>query len=46
MATEIVEEMKNGIKNRKTIQCIATSFQIKLEAQYRRLKVVDESRIP
>jgi len=46
MATEIVREMKDGVKNKKTIECIATSFQIKLEAQYSGLKVVDESRIP
>jgi len=46
MATEIVREMKDGLKNKKTIECIVTSFQIKLEAQYSGLKVVDESKIP
>ena len=46
MATEVVREMKNSIKNKRTIECIATSFQIKLEAQYSRLNVVDENRIP
>jgi ribose 5-phosphate isomerase A len=46
MAAEIVRQMKNVIKNKKTIECVVTSFQIKLEAQYSGLKVVDESQIP
>jgi ribose 5-phosphate isomerase A len=46
MATEIVREMKNGIKNRKTIECVVTSFQIKLEAQDSGLKIVGENQIP
>jgi ribose 5-phosphate isomerase A len=46
MAAEIVRHMKNSIKNKKTIECVVTSFQIKLEAQYSGLKVVDENHIP
>jgi ribose 5-phosphate isomerase A len=46
MVAEIVREMKNGIRNKKTIECVVTSFQIKLEAQYSRLKIVDEYQIP
>ena len=46
MAAEIVRQMKIGIKNEKTIECVVTSFQIKLEAEYSGLKVVDEGRIP
>ena len=46
MAAEIVRQMKNGIKNKKSIECIVTSFQIKLEAQYSGLKIVDENHIP
>ncbi|HEX9317408.1 MAG TPA: ribose 5-phosphate isomerase A [Nitrososphaeraceae archaeon] len=45
MAAEIVRQMKNGIKNKKAIECVVTSFQIKLEAQYSGLKVVDEGQI-
>ena len=46
MAAEIVREMKNGVKNKKTIEYVVTSFQIKLEAQYSGLKIVDENHIP
>ena len=46
MAAEIVREMKNGVKNKKAIECVVTSFQIKLEAQYSGLKIVDEIQIP
>lgn len=46
MAAEIVREMKNSVKNKKTIECVVTSFQVKLEAQYSGLKIVDENQIP
>jgi ribose 5-phosphate isomerase A len=46
MAAEIVRQMKNCIKNKKTIEGVVTSFKIKLEAQYSELKVVDEGQIP
>ena len=46
MAAEVVREMKNGIKNKKAIECVVTSYQIKLEAQYSGLKIVDENQIP
>jgi ribose 5-phosphate isomerase A len=46
MAAEIVREMKSSLKNKKAIECVVTSFQIKLEAQYSGLKIVDENQIP
>ncbi|HEX7207213.1 MAG TPA: ribose 5-phosphate isomerase A [Nitrososphaeraceae archaeon] len=46
MTAEIVRQMKNRVRNKGTIEGIVTSFQIKLEAQYSGLKIIDESRIP
>lgn len=45
MAAAIVREMAN-FKGKKTLECIPTSFQIKLEAECSGLNLVDESRIP
>lgn len=45
MAAAIVREMAN-FDGRNTLECIPTSFQIKLEAQWSRLKLVDVNRIP
>jgi ribose 5-phosphate isomerase A len=45
MAAAIVREMVN-FRGRKTLQCIPTSFQIKLEAKCSGLQLVDESMIP
>lgn len=46
MAAEIVRQMKNFTNIEKKIECVVTSFQIKLEAEHSGLKVVDEGRIP
>jgi ribose 5-phosphate isomerase A len=46
MAAEIVRQMKGYTKVKKTVECVVTSFQIKLEAGDIGLKVVDEGRIP
>ena len=46
MAAEIVKQMNNHANDEKMIEYIATSFQIKLEAENIGLKVVDEGRIP
>jgi ribose 5-phosphate isomerase A len=46
MAAEIVKQMNNYANDEKMIEYIATSFQIKLEAENIDLKVVDEGRIP
>ena len=45
MAAAIVREMAN-FDGRNTLECIPTSFQIKLEAQCSGLKLVDVNRIP
>jgi ribose 5-phosphate isomerase A len=45
MAAAIVREMAN-FQDKDTLECIPTSFQIKLEAQCSGLKLVDEGRIP
>jgi ribose 5-phosphate isomerase A len=45
MAAAIVREMAN-FKPKETLECIPTSFQIKLEAQCSGLKLVDGNRIP
>jgi ribose 5-phosphate isomerase A len=45
MAAAIVREMAN-FEGKKTLECIPTSFQIKLEAQCSGLKLVAEDRIP
>lgn len=45
MAAAIVREMRE-VENKETLECVATSYQIKLEAQCSGLKIVDESRIP
>lgn len=45
MAAAIVRGMTE-VDNKETLECIATSYQIKLEAQCSGLKIVDESRIP
>jgi ribose 5-phosphate isomerase A len=44
MAAAIVREMAN-YKNKRTLECIPTSFQIKLEAECGGLRLVDESKI-
>ena len=44
MAAAIVREMTN-FDAKKTLECIPTSFQIKLEAQCSGLKLVDENNI-
>jgi ribose 5-phosphate isomerase A len=45
MAAAVVREMAN-FDGRNTLECIPTSFQIKLEAQCSGLKLVDVHRIP
>ena len=45
MATSIVREMAN-FDGKETLECIPTSFQIKLEAQCSGLKLVDENKMP
>jgi ribose 5-phosphate isomerase A len=45
MAASIVREMAN-FDGKETLECIPTSFQIKLEAQCSGLKLVDENKIP
>ena len=45
MAAVLVREMAN-FDRKETLECIPTSFQIKLEAERSGLKLVDDSRIP
>ena len=45
MAAAIVREMAN-FEGKQTLDCIPTSFQIKLEAQCSGLKLVDVNRVP
>lgn len=45
MAAAIVRSMSEE-KNKQTLECVATSYQIKLEAECSGLKIVDENRIP
>jgi ribose 5-phosphate isomerase A len=45
MAAAIIREMAN-FEGKGTLECIPTSFQIKLEAECSGLKLADESRIP
>ena len=45
MAAAIVREMAN-FEGKETLECVATSYQIKLEAECSGLKLVDEDRIP
>lgn len=45
MAAAIVREMAN-FNGKETVECIPTSFQIKLEAQCSGLKLVDEDKMP
>ena len=45
MAAAIVREMAK-FDGKKTLECIPTSFQIKLEAQCSGLKLIAENRIP
>jgi ribose 5-phosphate isomerase A len=45
MAAAIIREMAN-FEGKGTLECIPTSFQIKLEAECSGLKMADESRIP
>ena len=45
MAAAIVREMAN-FNGKQTLECIPTSFQIKLEAQCSGLKLVDEDKMP
>jgi ribose 5-phosphate isomerase A len=45
MAASIVREMAN-FDGKETLECIPTSFQIKLEAQCSGLKLVDENKMP
>ena len=45
MAAAIVGQMAEA-KNKETLECIATSYQIKLEAQCSGLKIVGEGCIP
>ena len=45
MAASIVREMAN-FDGKETLECIPTSYQIKLEAQCSGLKLVDENKIP
>ena len=45
MAAAIVRGMAE-MENKETLECVATSYQIKLEAQCSGLRIVDESRIP
>jgi ribose 5-phosphate isomerase A len=45
MAAAIVRSMSEE-KDKQTLECVATSYQIKLEAECSGLKIVDENRIP
>ena len=45
MAAAIVREMGN-FDRKETLECIPTSFQIKLEARCSGLKLVDEDKLP
>ncbi len=45
MAAAIVREMAN-FDSKETLECIPTSFQIKLEARCSGLKLVDEDKMP
>ena len=45
MAAAIIREMAN-FGGKETLECVPTSFQIKLEAECSGLQLVDESRIP
>lgn len=45
MAAAIVREMGN-LDRKETLECIPTSFQIKLEARCSGLKLVDEDKLP
>jgi ribose 5-phosphate isomerase A len=45
MAAAIIREMAN-FDRKETLECIPTSFQIKLEAQCSGLKLVDEDKMP
>ncbi len=45
MAAAVVREMAN-FNSKETLECIPTSFQIKLEAQCSGLKLVDEDKVP
>lgn len=45
MAAAIVREMAN-FNGKESLECIPTSFQIKLEAQCSGLKLVDEDKMP
>ena len=45
MAASIVREMAN-FDGKETLECIPTSFQIKLEARWSGLKLVDENKMP
>lgn len=45
MAAAIVREMVNA-REKDTLECVVTSYQIKLEAERASLRIVDESRIP
>lgn len=45
MAAAVVRQMAEA-KNKETLECVATSYQIKLEAQCSGLKIVGEGRIP
>ncbi|MDQ3908872.1 MAG: ribose 5-phosphate isomerase A [Thermoproteota archaeon] len=45
MAAAIVREMAN-FDGKNTLECVPTSFQIKLEAQWSGLKLVDVNRMP
>lgn len=45
MAAAIVRQMAEA-KNKEALECVATSYQIKLEAQCSGLKIVGEGRIP
>jgi ribose 5-phosphate isomerase A len=44
MAAAVVREMAN-YKNKGTLECIPTSFQIKLEAECGGLRLIDESKV-
>jgi|SRR2546429_4955412 ribose 5-phosphate isomerase A len=45
MAAAIIREISN-FDGKATLECIPTSYQIKLEAEGSGLRLVDESRIP
>jgi ribose 5-phosphate isomerase A len=45
MAAAIIQEISK-LPYKENLQCIATSTQIKLEAEYGKLKIVDEDLIP